>query len=190
MVRNERVRPEDLERYRRFLYRQAAGQLGPRLRGKLDAADLVQETLLQAHRKLSQFRGQTEAELAAWLRAILDNTLAMAARRFEAGARDVVRERPLQTGRGETTARRKIASAVTPLTPVEYVSHQEQLLRLTDALAKLSHEQRQAIELHHLKGQSLVEVAERMHKSKQAVVGLLFRGLRKLRRLLAEGDQA
>ena len=84
MVRKDRVRPEDLERFRPFLYRQARRQLGSRLRRKLDAADIVQETLLKAHEKLKQFRGQTEAELAAWLRTILENTLAMAVRQFQA----------------------------------------------------------------------------------------------------------
>jgi RNA polymerase sigma-70 factor (ECF subfamily) len=190
MVRNKRVQPEDLEQYRLFLLRQADCQLGARLQGKLDAADLVQETLLQAHRKLSQFRGHTEAELAAWLRAILANTLAMAARQFEAGARDIARERPLQTSRGETRMHRNSPSAVVPTTPPEHALRQEQFFRLMDALEKLSEDQRRAIELHHLEGRSLVEVAAHMRRSKQAVVGLIFRGLRNLRRLLADGQDA
>jgi RNA polymerase sigma-70 factor (ECF subfamily) len=173
-----------------FLHRQACCQLGPRLQGKLDAADIVQETLLQAHRKLGQFRGHTDAELAAWLRAILVNTLAMAARQFEARARDVARERSLQVGRGEATARRKSRSMAVPASPAEHALRQEQLLRLMDALGKLSEDQRRAIEFHHLEGQSLAEVADRMHRSKQAVIGLLFRGLKRLRRLLAEGQEA
>jgi len=190
MARNERVRSEDLERYRPFLYLRALRQLGSRLRGKLDAADVVQETLLQAHEKLSQFRGRTQAELAAWLRTILDNTLAMAARQFQAGARDVARERSLQTGLGEATACRRARPAAAPPAPDEHALRQEQLLRLANALGKLPRDQRRAIELHHLEGQSLAEVADHMRRSKAAVVGLLFRGLRKLRRLLAEREEA
>jgi hypothetical protein len=41
MVRNKSVRPEDLERFRTFLHRQARRQLGLRLRRELDAADIV-----------------------------------------------------------------------------------------------------------------------------------------------------
>jgi RNA polymerase sigma-70 factor, ECF subfamily len=190
MVRNERVRPEDLERYRLFLYLRARRLLGPRLQGKLDAADVVQETLLQAHEKLGQFRGHTEAELAAWLRTILENTLAMAARQFQARTRDVARERSLQAGLGEASARRKARPAAAPPTPDEHAVHQEQLLRLADALRKLPQNQRRAIELHHLDGQSLTEVAGHMNRSKDAVVGLLFRGLRNLRRLLNELEEA
>jgi RNA polymerase sigma-70 factor (ECF subfamily) len=189
MVGNEGVRGEDLERYRLFLYLRARGRLAPRLQGKLDAADVVQETLLHAHEKRGQFRGHTEAELAAWLRAILENTLAMAARQFQAGARDVARERSLQAGLEESAACRKAGPAATAPTPAEHALHRERLRRLADALGELPLDQRRAIELHHLDSLSVAEVAEQMHRSKAAVVGLLFRGLKKLRGLLAEREE-
>src|SRR5262249_6635094 len=53
-------------------------QIDPRLRPKLDPSDVVQETLLKAHERRDQFRGTTDAELAAWLRQILANQLAEA----------------------------------------------------------------------------------------------------------------
>ena len=48
MIRKEEIRPDDLERYRGFLHVRARRWLHARLQGKLDAADMVQETLLQA----------------------------------------------------------------------------------------------------------------------------------------------
>jgi hypothetical protein len=59
-------------------------QLDARLQAKLDPSDLVQQTLLKAHEKREQFRGSTEAEFTAWLRQILANQMAEAARRFGA----------------------------------------------------------------------------------------------------------
>jgi RNA polymerase sigma-70 factor, ECF subfamily len=175
---HEGFRPEDLERYRMFLDLRARLGLPACLRGKLDASDVVQETLLQAHEKLDQFRGHTEGQLAGWLRTILKNTLALAARRFQVEARDIHREQFLESGLEDQQ-----------LTPDENALHDEQLLRLADALANLPPDQRRALELHHLDGQSVAEVADHMGKSKEAVVGLLFRGLKKLRLLLAEeGD--
>ena len=44
---------------------------GP-LRNKLDASDLVQETLIKAHQGRDQFRGNTRAEFLTWLRRILE----------------------------------------------------------------------------------------------------------------------
>jgi RNA polymerase sigma-70 factor (ECF subfamily) len=188
MTRSQAIRPDHLERYRLFLHVQAQRRLGPRLQGKLDASDLVQETLLHAHQKLGQFRGRTEAELAAWLHTILENTLAMAARRFQAGARDIARERPLQLGLGEMPTLRLARLPAASPSPDEHALRQEQLLRLAEALRKLPLNQFRAIQLRHLEGLSLDGVAQEMGKSKQAVVGLLFRGLRRLRGLLAERE--
>jgi RNA polymerase sigma-70 factor (ECF subfamily) len=43
-------------------------QLDPRLRGKLDPSDVVQQTLLEAYEKREQFRGSTEGDWLASLR--------------------------------------------------------------------------------------------------------------------------
>jgi RNA polymerase sigma-70 factor (ECF subfamily) len=64
-------------------------QLGDWLRGKLDPSDVVQEPLLKACRGRDQAAGMNDPGVAAWLRRILSNTLADAARRHAAGARDL-----------------------------------------------------------------------------------------------------
>jgi RNA polymerase sigma-70 factor (ECF subfamily) len=57
---------------------------------------------------------------------------------------------------------------------------------LSQALAALPDDQRQAIELHHLKGCSLAEVCQAMQRTNRSVAGLLLRGMRRLRQLLDE----
>ena len=69
--------------------------------------------------------------------------------------------------------------------PSEQVIRQEQLLHLSDALAQLPDDQQKAVELHHLKGWSLAEVAREMQRSKESVAGLLYRAIKKLRQVLA-----
>ena len=62
------------------------------------------------------------------------------------------------------------------------------LTRLLYFPAECPADQRQAVELHHLQGSSLAEVAHHLGRSKGAVAQLLFRGLRRLRELLSERE--
>ena len=87
---------QPIEDYRDYLLLLIRLQLGSRLRAKVDASDVVQQAILQAHECRAQFRGTTEGEWLAWLRAILANALAAATRRFDTQARDRSRERSLE----------------------------------------------------------------------------------------------
>src|SRR5437588_9698884 len=94
-----------LERFRPYLLLLARLQLVDRYRAKLDASDVVQQTLLEAHRKRAQFRGTTEAELAGWLRRMLACELADALRGLGRAKRDVEQERALEEMFGEVSSR-------------------------------------------------------------------------------------
>src|SRR5262249_9943767 len=123
-----------LERFRSYLHLLARMNLDARLRGKLDASDVVQQTLLQAYRALSQFRGQTEAELASWLRQILARNLEHAVRDFSRDKRDVGRERSLQAALDASSARLEAWLAAEQSSPSQRAAHNEQVLRLAEAL--------------------------------------------------------
>jgi RNA polymerase sigma-70 factor, ECF subfamily len=177
---------EALQRCRQYLRLLARLQLDARLRGKVDPSDLVQQTLLSAYEKRNQFRGATEAEYLGWLRQILANHLARTLRRYGAALRDVRRERSLEGSLDESAARLDAWLAAEQSSPSQRAMRHELHFRLARALEQLPEDQRRAMELHHLKGCTVAEVALEIGRSKTAVVGLLFRGLKKLRRLLQE----
>jgi RNA polymerase sigma-70 factor, ECF subfamily len=176
-----------LERFRDYLRLLARLHLHPLLQSKLDPSDVVQQTLLQAHRDLETFRGATEAELAPWLRRILANVLADALRRFGAAKRDAALEEPLGAALERSSARVQALLRPDPPSPSENAVRQEELRRLAGALAALPEDQRTAVELHHLQGQSIGELARELGRTEASVAGLLRRGLKRLRELL--GDQ-
>lgn len=173
-----------LESYRDYLRLLARLQLDPRLRGKLDPSDVVQQTLIKAHQNAGQFRGQTEAEQAAWLRRILANTLADAGRKFRF---ETARGQSLEQALHESSARLEAWLESSGESPSERADRQEQLLRLAQALSQLPDDQRQVIEMHHLQGSLLADIACIMGRTEPAVAGLLRRGRKKLRELL-EGE--
>jgi RNA polymerase sigma-70 factor (ECF subfamily) len=179
---------ETLERYRAYLRLLARLHVSPLLRGKLDPSDLVQQTLLQAHQALPQFRGHSDGERAAWLRQILARNLAVAIRDFGRAKRDVARERSLEAALTESSCRLEAMLAANQSSPSQKADRSEQALRLAEALEQLPEAQREALVLQHWQGWSLAEIGAHMNRSSDAVAGLIKRGLKQLRLLLNERE--
>ena len=174
------------DRYRAYLGLLAKAQLSVALQGQLGASDIVQQTLLQAHRKREQFRGRTEAEYRAWLRAILARLLADAARRIGPG--QAGRAESLERALHESSQRLERWLASEESTPSQGLLRQERLLELSEALDRLPEDQRTALELRYLQGLSVGEVCRRMGRSTSSVASLLYRGLKGMRERM--GDEA
>jgi RNA polymerase sigma-70 factor (ECF subfamily) len=174
----------DLERFRSYLLLLARVRLDPMVRAKVGASDVVQQTLLEAHRDLAQFRGRTVNEQAAWLRHILARNLANVLRDLRRDKRDVAREQPLQAALDESSSRLEAWLAAVQSSPSQQAEKHERAVRLAEALARLPENQREAVVLRHWHGCSLVEIGERLGCTTAAVTGLLHRGLRNLRKQL------
>jgi RNA polymerase sigma-70 factor (ECF subfamily) len=167
----------------------ARAHVHPRHLSKIEASDLVQQTLLEACQQQNQFRGQSDAELAGWLKQMLVHNLADALRGGERAKRDVRRERSLEASIEDSFSRAEDWLAATQSSPSQQAIRIEELLRLADGLAQLPDDQRESVVLHHLQGWSLAQMAEHLGRSESAVAGLLHRGLKKLRGLMAEGSE-
>jgi RNA polymerase sigma-70 factor (ECF subfamily) len=181
---------ELLELYRGYLSLLARLQIGRRLQGKVDAADLVQDTFLEARRHFAQFRGTVEAELISWLRQILAGLLANLVRRyFGTQRRDVRLERELADELDQSSRALVQGLAAQQSTPSQRAARREQAVLLADALALLPDDYREVIILRHLEGLSFAEIAERMGRSVDSVKNVWARALAQLRRSLGAADE-
>lgn len=176
--------PPDLNRFRPELRLLAEVGLSPRLRVKEDPSDIVQQTLLDAHRDLPAYRGQTDAELLAWLRTILTHKLLNAVRRHTTIKNDHRREQAI-FDRLEQSSLRIDAFLASELTsPSQRAERNEQLEQLAEGLSQLLDGERTAILLKHFHAWKVSEISEHLGRPPDAVAGLLKRGLQKLRSYL------
>jgi RNA polymerase sigma-70 factor (ECF subfamily) len=179
-----------LEEFRSYLLLLSRLHLDPRLKGKVDLSGVVQQTLWEGHRALGQSPAPGHAQLAALLRRLLANNLADEVRKCYAEKRDVDRERSLDAALQNSSARLEAFLTVDQSSPEQRAGRNEELLRLAEALERLPEAQRQAVELHYLRGWRLEEIAQHLGRGKSAVAGLLHRGLDKLREFLQPSAQS
>ena len=175
------ISEEQFARYRNYLRFLARTQLPIHLRARLDPSDIVQQSMLQAHEAAEDFRGNSDAELMAWLRAILGGVVAHAIRDQHRGVRDVYKEHSIQQQLDQSSL--FLANAlISPVQAPSVAMRQEELARsVAELVEELPDAQRDAIVLHYWQQLPLKQVAETLGKSPAAVAGLLQRGLATLR---------
>jgi RNA polymerase sigma-70 factor (ECF subfamily) len=174
-----------LEVYRNYLILLVRLQVGRRLRAKVDVEDLVQEVLLEAHRAVGRFRGETTGEFLAWLRRIAAAVLANQVRHYYGTKRrDVRLERSLADGLERSSTVLGGALVAPGPSPSQAVASREQAVRLADALGALPVDYREVIILRQLEDLPFAQVAARMGRSLDSVKNLWVRALARLRREL------
>lgn len=163
-----------------------AADVGDGLQGKLDASDIVQQSLLEAHIDFSNFRGQSEREIRAWLIQIVRNNLVDAGRRFHGTQRRAVsREIPLDHDEAIdcVAGSEKTASSL-----VRRKEDDDQLLR---AIAGLPERGQQVLRLRHQRRLSHAEIAHELGMTVQAARKLWSRTIEELRqRLMSNHDRS
>ena len=180
-----------LQLYRNYLSILADTQIGQRLRVRVSPSDIVQETMLAAHRDFQKFRGCTEREFMAWLRQVLINTIHRTVdTHLKAKRRDVRREVSIEVlGKMDQSAIDFLqAFADRGPSPSEPLREREAAVALAAHLAKLRPQYREVIVLRNLQGLSFQEVAQRMDRSTNAVRMLWLRAIEKFKHVYQPSD--
>lgn len=176
------------EAYRNYLGLIARSQVESWLRVKVDASDLVQQTLLEAHRDFHRFVGSSKNEWLAWLRKILAHNAADFVRHYRGTVKRQQRREIRFRDVGDSLSSGILEPIARDATPSQQFLQHDEELRMTAALALLSADHREVIVLRNLQRLSFSEVAERMDRKRPAVQMLWMRAIKRLQVILEEPD--
>lgn len=161
----------------------AERELPVSFRGRVEASDIVQQTLLDAWRGLRGFRGTTQAERLAWLRVILRRVILQHGRsRIGAQKRGGVER--LQSELDLTSSRIDALAAGAEPTPAEQAAANEASLLLAKAMEELSPADQELIRLRHFEQLTHEQIAHLRGCPSATVRMRWVRALRKLRERL------
>jgi RNA polymerase sigma-70 factor (ECF subfamily) len=147
-----------LDRHRPYLLRLIELRLDPRMQGRVDPSDVVQEAQMEACRRLDAYLDRPPMPFRLWLRQIAFDRLLML-RRYHLGAarRSVERELPLPERSSLLLAKQLFA---TGSTPSQQVVKREFTRRVREAVRQLPDGDREVLALRNLEGLSNQETAQ------------------------------
>ena len=158
-------------------------RMGPVMRAKESASDLVQSLCREVLADLSRFEYRGEAAFRHWLYAQAAHKLIDRHRVLTAEKRDPRREVPLDDGGSAAV----LSCYGTLCTPSRMLSAKEAVASIEGAFDALPDDYKEAITLHRMVGLSHAEIAAHMGRSEGAVRNLVYRGLALLAMRLGDG---
>jgi RNA polymerase sigma-70 factor (ECF subfamily) len=187
---DDQAREQLLGRHRGRLRRMVAVHLDRRLAARVDPSDVVQEALLDADRKLSDYLRERPLPFYPWLRRLAWERLVKLHRRhLKAHRRSITREEPgvlaLPDESALELAQRLITSGTSPS---RNLMREEMQVRVQAALARLGERDRDLLVMRYVEGMSMKEIAAVVGASEAAVKMRHLRALDGLRRLLTDDE--
>ena len=144
---------EIITRLQGYLLLIANGQMHENVQAKFGASDIVQNSLLEAHSGIHQFKGSTEAEMRAWLKQIVIHNLTDEDRRYTSTqSRNVSRELSQEVMASPLSTR---SSGIS-----EAIDSKSEKQKLAKAVSRLSAREQRVVEGRHRFGYSFKEIAE------------------------------
>jgi RNA polymerase sigma-70 factor (ECF subfamily) len=179
-----------LTAHREPLRRMIGLRLDPALAARLDPSDIVQDVLLEAHRRLSDYLRQPVMPFHLWLRHIAKDHVIDAHRRHRlAQRRSLDREQRLVPARLDDHSSYELAGQLLDpeRTPASEAVRRELQRRLDAAVAALNEQDREVILMRHGEQLSNQDVATALGLTEAAAAMRYLRAVRRLRAALLPG---
>ncbi len=174
-------------RYRARLRRMVQLRLSPALRGRVDASDVIQESYLEAVRRLADYLKNPSMPFFIWLRFLVQQQLIdMHRHHADVQGRDPRREVALYDGRIPEASTEMLASQLLGhfTTPTEALARAEMQMRLQQGLDALEPQEREILALRHFEQLSSSEAARELGISEAAAAKRYLRALKRLKGIL------
>jgi RNA polymerase sigma-70 factor (ECF subfamily) len=174
-----------LDRHRDSLHRMVACRLNPGVVRRLDASDVVQDALLTASKRLTEYLKNPSMPFHAWLRHLARDRLADAYRRELADKRNVTREKQIVADdRSSLNPAAQIRDD--ELTPAAMLVRKEFAERFQQAVDQLADDAREIILMRHAEQLTNSQAAEVLGLSEPAAGMRYLRALRQLKSILGD----
>ena len=181
---------EILTHCRERLRRAVALRIDPRLMGRVDPSDVVQDAALEATARFGEYQVKPDLPLQLWLRLIALQRLALVHRQhLGVKARDVRREIHLADHDGDDASRTNVPALAEWLvgrfsSPSQAAAKAELRAQVQSALARLEPLDREVLALRHFEQLEHAEAACVLGISEAAASKRYVRALRKMRQTL------
>ena len=162
-------------------------RLNPRLAGRLDAADVVQEAFLEASKRLPRFVHEPRVPVFIWLRGVvLDTLVDLHRRHLGTGMRDAGREVSLQAAAApEASSLSLVACLIGDLTsPSQAAVREETARKIDEVLEGLDPLDREVLILRHFEQLTNSEVASVLGVKKAAASRRYTRAVTRFREVV------
>lgn len=169
-----------LEAIRPRLRRMLDQGLNPRIRARLDASDIVQETLLRVSNALPVYLRDPKVPPAIWIRLVGKQVASEMHRAQFRGKRTPAREIGWDSVGGDLIVNR-VADTIQGVW--DGISVNEVRTKVREAIAKLPVLDREILEMRHVEEYKLSEVAEALEISHEAAKKRYQRALARFRKL-------
>jgi len=178
---------ELFSRHRRRLHRMVQLRISPVLKGRVDASDVLQESFLEAWRRLDDYLKDPRMPFFLWLRFLTRQQIfAVHNRHAGVKARDPRREVALYDGVLPEASSEALASQLLGqlTSPSEAIVHAELQLQLQEGLDALHPEDREILALRHFEQLTSAEAAKELGITEAAAAKRYLRALMRLKKLL------
>ena len=178
-----------LDGYRRRLLRMIRLRLDRRLQSRLDASDVIQETFVEASRRLKEYLANPEVPFGVWLRFLTGQKI-LQLHRHHLGVQARAADREISLHHGpmpqatSAALAEQLMGAIT--SPSQGFLKAEMRVRLQESLNAMEVMDREILALRHFEQMPFAEAAQVLGIKRTAACNRYVRALKRLKSMLAD----